>query len=395
MSTMERLVPGDHFPAAGRVAYLNTGTVGITPDPVLEDAVAALRWYHSTGPALPEPREFRRESKVAAGESLARFLGASRDEVEILEDTTAGINAAVAGLRLQRGDRVVVSDVEHYAGRVTWAYAADRLGLEIDVVPARGGLVEVEDVEAVLCGRTRVVSLSHVSFMTGSMIDAPALGSILRERGIFSVLDAAQSLGVLDVAAEDLGWDLVAFPGYKWCLGPEGTGGFYLAREAWDRLDPPAVSGGGMLERTLDGEYTLAPGARRYADSNPSLLDHFLLGGSLDYLGSVGLSKIEEYCRRLADAFVAGLGGIPGAELITPEDPRYRATLIVFTLAGADPEAVASGLFEAGIHLRTVPGTGGLRASFHLYNTMEDVEALLHELGEIARGGNRTCTSKT
>ncbi len=381
-------VPRDDFPAARRIAYLNTGTAGIIPGPVLQEAVSALRRYQEGGPALPDSRAFRRACSGENPEVLARFLGAGPGEVQMLTDTTAGINIAVAGLDLRAGDRVVVSDVEHYAGRVTWAYAADRLGLEIDVVPARGGRVEVDDVDFVLTDRTRVVSLSHVSFMTGSLIDAPALGALCRERGIFSVLDAAQSVGVLDIAAPDLGWDLVAFPGYKWCLGPEGTGAIYLAREAWDRLDPPAVSGGGMVERTLEGHYVLAPGARRFAPSNPSFMDGFLFCASLRYLLDAGLDRIEAHCRGLADAFCRGLEEIPGARLLSPGDPGARATLIVFELEGVDSEDVVAHLFEAGVHLRTVPGSGGMRASFAPYNTIDDVQALLDGLSTIVPGGN-------
>ncbi len=385
---IEAPVPAADFPAAQDIAYLNTGTVGLIPWPVLEDSMCRYRDYQRSGPALPEPRERLRQARARAGEALAGLLRCARDEVELVVDTTAGINAAVAGLDLRAGDRVVVSDVEHYAGRVTWAYAAARRGLEIDVVPARAGRVETEDVLAALTPRTRVVSLSHVSFLSGARIDAPAMVHALRAHGVFSVLDAAQSVGVLDIEAGHLQWDLLAFPGYKWCLGPEGTGGMYLAPGAWDHLDPPAVSGGGMVERKLDGTFTLARGACRYAASNPSFIEGDLLAGSLEYLCAMGMARVQRHCDALVDRFLRGLDAIEGAFLSSPRDPGARSTLVVFGIRGCEPALVADRLYGMGVHLRTVEYGGGLRASFHVYNGSEDVDRLLEGVEHLARGGD-------
>jgi len=379
----------DMFPAVANISYLNTGTVAPIPTPVMERLFASTRWYMTLGPDLPEARARRKEELAAARETVARFFGVDREEVVLTTDTTQGMNVVLAGLELKEGDEVIVSDLEHYVGRVPWRYMADRKGLRIVVVEGRGGNLQLEDVEGAITPRTRVISLSHVSFLTGARLPIEEVGALARRKGIFLLVDGAQSAGVLNLNLRDLGCDAFAFPGYKWCLGPEGSAGFFLSRRAWDKVSPMTLALGGTTDFTLDGDYRLEVGAGRFAPSTPGLLENLGLAYSLQLLLDIGLERVEAQARMLTERCIAGLAGISGVHPLTPASFGERAGLVSFQLAGlqaADYARLVDELRnEWGVHLRAIRHLPALRASFHIYNDEEDVDRLLSAVRHYAR----------
>lgn len=371
----------EDFPAARRISYLNTGTVAMMPEPVLERLMALMRWYNDLGPGLPEASQRRRDEMQAARGRLAEFLGARVEEVQFVTDTTAGMNAVISSLRLEKGDEVLVSDIEHPVGRVPWQYAADCDGLEIRVVPSRGGIVEVEDVKAAVTDRTRVISLSHVSFITGGRQDLTALGSFAREKDIILLVDAAQSVGALDMDMGDLNCDALAFPGYKWCLGPQGSGGLYVNERLWERLEPPFIAMGATKERDIDGNYTLSRGADLYSPSTGGLMQPVGLSYSLEYLMDLGMDWVQDRIETLTSRFIGGLKSLAGVCLVTPEPFSRRAGLVSFNVPGVGEREAMRALTEEflsrGVYIRIVPRPLAFRASLHIFNTEEDVDRLL------------------
>jgi len=369
------------FPAAERISYLNTGTVGIMPGPVQEKLFSCLRWYYDYGPALPEARQRYREDLQWARGVLARFLGVGEDETEFVSDTTAGMNAVIGSLRLRPGDEVIVSDVEHYVGRVLWEYVAKRRGIEVVVARSDSGSVTAADVEPLLTDRTRVISLSHVSFSTGGRLEISAIGEMAREHDIFVLVDGAQSAGALDFCVGDLNCHAFAFAGYKWCLGPEGSGGLYIDRSAFEQLKPPTVALGAVDDIDLDGNYTLKRGARLFAPSTRGYMDTMGLAHSLQYLHDIGMDVVQRRVHQLTDKFCRAAEDMSRVSLVTPRAFERRAGLIAFRLADVDDEQsmrdMAADFLQRGVHLRIVPRPLAFRASFHLYNDEDDVEALL------------------
>lgn len=371
----------EDFPAAVRMSYLNTGTVAMMPEPVLERLMALIRWCNELGPGLPEAGQRRRDEMQAARSRLAEFLGARVEEVQFVTDTTAGMNAVISSLRLDRGDQVLVSDIEHPVGRVPWKYAADRSGLEIRVVAARGAVVEVDDVREAVTDRTRVISLSHVSFTTGGRQDLSALGTFARENDIVVLVDAAQSVGALDLDLGELNCDALAFPGYKWCLGPHGSGGLYVSERLWDRLDPPFIAMGATEEADIDGNYTLAGGADLYSPSTGGLMQPLGLSYSLEYLMDLGMDWVQDRIETLTTRFIDGLKDISRASLVTPGTFSRRAGLVSFNISGFEERQAMRELTEEflsrGVYIRVVPRPLAFRASFHIFNSDHDVDRLL------------------
>ncbi len=371
----------EDFPAAQRVSYLNTGTVGIMPGPVQEKLFSAVRWYYDYGPALPEARERYRKDLQWARRVLTEFIDAEEEEVEFVPDTTAGMNAVIGSLQLEAGDEIIVSDVEHYVGRVLWEYAASHRDIKILVAKAESGRITPAEIEPLLSDRTRVISLSHVSFSTGGRLDIPNIAKMARNRDIFVLVDGAQSAGALDISVADLKCHAFAFPGYKWCLGPEGSGGLYVDRSVWDQLNPPTVALGGTDDIDLDGNYNLTKGARLYAPSTQGYMDTMGLAYALQYLNDIGMDAVERRIRQLTGQFYREAEGIPRVNVVTPREFEQRAGLISFSLEGrGDAESMrkmAAGFLQSGVHVRVVPRPLAFRASFHVYNDEADVESLL------------------
>ncbi len=371
----------EDFPAAARMSYLNTGTVAMMPTPVLERLVALMRWYNELGPGLPEASQRRRDEMQGARGRMAEFLGAGVEEVQFVTDTTAGMNAVISSLRLEEGDEVLVSDIEHPVGRVPWKYAADRSGLKIRVVPARGAVVEVDDVRQAVTDRTRVISLSHVSFLTGGRQDLAAIGALAREAGIILLVDAAQSVGALDIDMGELNCDALAFPGYKWCLGPQGSGGLYVSERLWECLEPPFIAMGATQEADIDGNYTLSGGADLYSPSTGGLMQPLGLSYSLEYLMDLGMDWVQERIETLTTRFIDGLMDISRASLVTPEAFSGRAGLVSFSISGFEERQAMRELTEEflsrGVYIRIVPRPLAFRASFHIFNSDRDVDRLL------------------
>ncbi len=369
------------FPAARNLSYLNTGTVAMMPAPVMERLIATMRGYNERGPALPEGRDYRNQALQEARETLAEFLHADVEEVQYVTDTTAGMNAVISSLSLSEGDEIIVSDIEHPVGRVPWAYVADRKRLKIKVVPARDGLVHPEDIQHAVTYRTRAISLSHVSFTTGGRIDLSAIGEIARDSDAVFLVDAAQSVGALDLDLSKAGCDAVAFPGYKWCLGPEGSAGLYVNRRVWDKLQPATVSMGSTANRSVDGDYELKEGAGLYAPSTPGLMEILGLSYSLQYLMDLGMDRVEARIQALTDEFICRLGQVAGVTLISPAGFDRRAGLVSFNLPDLDNmEEMRNTTREflcSGVHIRVVPRPLAFRASFHVFNDEEDVDRLV------------------
>ena len=377
------------FSAARRVVYLNTGTVAMMPDPVFERLTGLLRWYNEYGPALPEARERRGDELARAREVLAAFLGAEANEVVFTPDTTAGINAIVSSLPLQDGDEIIVSDIEHPAGRVPWAYAAERKGLVVRTIPARDGVVELEDIQRVVTDRSRVISISHVSFTTGGRSDLASIGQYARDEDMYLLVDGAQSAGALDLDMRSLNCDAFAFPGYKWCLGPEGSAGLYISSRIHDLLAPPAISLGAARERDMDGGYQLKTGADLFGPSTQGLMEVLGLGYALSYLDELGMGWVQDRIELLTDILVRALDDMDEVTLVTPREFHRRAGLVAFRIRGMDTmeqmRELTGQFYDSGVHLRVVPRPEAFRASLHIFNDENDIDHLLELIGQYCR----------
>jgi L-cysteine/cystine lyase len=363
------------FPALATndYAYLNTGSSGPPPRHVVE----AMREADDlcSGPAYLEGRGlFARQAGYAsrAREAAARLVGAGPDEVALTQNTTNGMNLGVASINWREGDEVVSATTEHPGCLVPLHNLKGRFGVKVELVSPP---VTPEKIEGSLTPKTRLVALSHVDWTNGEVLSLREICTLARERGVLTLVDGAQSVGNIPVDAPAAGADMYAFTGHKWVLGPEGMGAFYV-RPGLPVYSPNVgfMSLATPADFDANGDYEPRPDARRFEAStmSPVLAGGFAAAAAAVYeRGGAGYAEIRRRAALLADL----LSELPH---VTVRSPRpARSGLVSFEVEGMAARDVAERLLEERFVLRYIPGPNNyVRASTHLFNTEEDLEAL-------------------
>ncbi len=323
-----------------------------------------------------------------AREKVRHFVkAASTAEIVFLRGTTEAVNLVAQGHarpRLKPGDEIVLSWLEHHSNIVPWQLVCEQTGAVLRVVPIdRRGVVDFDAYLALLGPRTRIVALAHVSNALGTVLPIRDYVAAARERGITTLVDGAQAVPHLAVDVEAIGCDFYAFSGHK-MYAPTGIGVLY-GREPVLEAMPPWQGGGDMIlsvsfERTT---YNHLP--HRFEAGTPNIGGAIGLGAAIDYLGAIGIDRIAGHERKLLEYATRELAGIPGLAFIgtAPE----KSSLVSFTIEGLHPHDLGTVLDSQGVAVRTghhcampvmeyfgVPAT--TRASFGLYNTRAEVDAL-------------------
>lgn len=374
------------FPATERWTYMDVSARGLIP-----------RFARDALSAHLDERMFAEVDKNGYFDMIervrgrfARHLNASADEIAFTKNVTEGIAAIAASIEWRAGDNVIICpEIEHPANVYPWLNE-QRHGVEIRMVTPRDGRMVVDEVAAKIDARTRVVTCPTVSFAPGFRTDLAALGAVCRARGVMLVVDAAQSVGVLDNDVDRLKIDALAASTQKGLLGLYGMGFLYCRREWAERLQPAYLSrfgvdlGEGASEADLGGfEYRLAAGARRFDLGNFNFTAAVNADVSLAYLDQFGTHAIENYVLGLSHKLARGLldlglpvsGGEPGPHLA-------HIVTVGQMLAGghdstSDPRMQSLYDHLTANRVKLSIRRGVLRFSLHLYNTERDVEHVL------------------
>ena len=368
------------IPVCREYAYFQTGTYGPKPEPVIAEVERWLR-FQNRGPALPEVNAAVHEMFEQVRAKVAAALGAEPGEIALTENTTVGLDIVANGIDWRPGDNVILSDQEHPANRIPWYNVAERYGVEVRIVKA-GADVErfLADLERLLDGRTRVVSLSHVSRETGLRYPIPEVAELVHRHGVPLLVDGAQAFGAIPVNVKTLGCDYYAFSGHKYILGPQGTGGFYVRQEMLDSLRPVWVgAGSGGPDPDRPGQMRWTEGAKRFEFGTRALAYFAGFGKALDLWQELGWPEVHGRMAAYAAQVKARLSAIPGLVLDTPWDAAQSAGIVTFRVPGHPAQEIYTSLLEKDKVL-TVPNgmpEQGVRVSVHVFNNQEDLERLV------------------
>jgi L-cysteine/cystine lyase len=370
------------LPATEAFAYLNTGTAGPLPRPSAEVLRAEVQAELEQGRIVQAGFERLMTAIEDLRAAFARLLGADADEIALTHHTTEGMNIATWGLNWQPGDEILVTNLEHEGALLPAYVAARRLGVDVRVADLGLG----DDPEAVLAAldanltpRTRLLSISHVSWSTGACLPLAEIVELAHRKGTLVAVDGAQSAGAIPIDVHALGVDFYAIPGQKWLCGPEGMGAFYVRRDRISLLRPTYVGFFSLRDPeswTLSGDVLFADGAKRYEIGSlfrPGL--HAMLASLTWISEKAGWEWAFKRIQELAGEARELLATLPGATVYTP--PTH-AGLVSFTVEGLDPLATVEALSAQGIVIRAVPFRGGyaLRVSTGFYNTCEELARL-------------------
>jgi cysteine desulfurase/selenocysteine lyase len=335
----------------------------------------------------------------SARETLKRFLGAAEaEEIIFTRGTTDSINLVAQSFgrsRLKPGDLILVSEMEHHSNIVPWQIVAAETGAILQVIPVHeSGDLDLETLGNLINQRTRIVAVTHLSNVLGTINPIRQIAGMAHEAGAVVVVDGAQSAPHLGADVRELDCDFFACSGHK-MLGPTGIGVLYGRRELLDRM-PPYQAGGGMISSVSFEGTTYAPPPGKFEAGTPHISGAIGLAAAVRYMEGVTLASAHQHESELLALAVSGLREVPGLRLIGA-GPGARASVVSFVLDGIHPHDAGTVLDQEGVAVRGghhcaqplmrrfgVPGT--LRASFSLYNTQAEVEALvrgLHRVREV------------
>jgi cysteine desulfurase/selenocysteine lyase len=400
---LDRLVNGEPM------VYLDSANTSQKPRAVLE-AVAehytrhngnVSRSVHTVGTEATEAYE-------GARAKVARFIGApSTAEVVFTKNSTEAINlvayaflaASVCGgdprFRLGPGDQVVISEMEHHSNLVPWQLLCQRTGATLRWFGiTEDGRLDLSDLDTLVDERTKLVSYVHMSNILGTINPTEPVLARARAAGALVLLDCSQSVphSPLDVSA--LGADFIAFTGHKMC-GPTGVGALWGRGELLAAM-PPFLGGGSMIETVTMAHTSYAPPPMKFEAGTPPIAQAVGLGAAVDYLTGVDMRAVRAHEQRLTGYALAALATVPGMRIFGPTTTEGRGGIISFALAGIHPHDVGQVLDGYGVEVRVghhcarpVCARFGVasmtRASFYLYNTQAEVDALVRGLERVRK----------
>ena len=291
---------------------------------------------------------------------------------------------------------MVTTLLEHHSNYITWLRLKRKYSVDVQIIrPNSQGLLNLDDFERVINHKTKLVSLTHVSNVLGTIAPVKDVAHLAHDNGSLVLVDGAQSVPHLKVDVKDIDCDFMAFSGHKMC-GPTGSGVLYIKSGLEDKVEPSIIGGGTIKDVGLD-YYVLAKSPEKFEGGTPSIADVLGLGRAVDYLSEIGMENIQEHENHLVKRMYDGLSRIPKVELYGPV-AKQGVGMISFNIADLNPHDVALALdVSANIMVRSghhcayplmkevlhVP-SGSVRASVYLYNTENEVDDFLSAVTEIA-----------
>ncbi|RGC67123.1 putative cysteine desulfurase [Micromonospora sp. MW-13] len=341
------------------------------------------------------------EAYEGARAKIAAFVNApSADEVVFTKNSTEAINIVAYAFsnaslrpdaderfRLGPGDEIVISEMEHHSNIVPWQLLAERTGATLRWFPVTDtGRLDESGLDDLVTERTKIVSLVHMSNILGTVNATARIADRVREVGALLLLDCSQSVPHLPIDVVDLDADFIVFTGHKMC-GPTGIGVLWGRGELLAAM-PPVLGGGSMIETVTMARSTFAAPPARFEAGTPPIAEAVALGAAVDYLAGIGMRAIQWHEKELTAYALDALATVPGLRIFGPTVPVGRGGTISFALGDIHPHDVGQVLDSLGVQVRVghhcakpvctrfgVPAM--TRASFYLYTTTEEIDALV------------------
>jgi len=380
--------PGMFTPEGEPWHYLDTAATAQKPRAVIDAMARALGEDYAT----VHRGVYSRSAQMTLGYETARrriaeFLGGSEDEIVFTRGATEAINLvanAWGRANLKAGDRILLSQLEHHSNIVPWQMLTEAVGAEIDVCPlTEDHRIDLDAAEAMLTPKHKLVALCHVSNVLGSVLDAPRAAELAHGVGAKLLLDGCQSAPHMAVDVNALNCDFYVFSAHK-LYGPTGIGALWTRGDILADM-PPWEGGGAMIDRVTFEKTTYAPAPQRFEAGTPAITEAIAFAAAADYVSEIGMDEIHAREAKLVAKLRRELTAMNDVRVFGPED---SAGIVSFAIGDIHPHDLGTILDEANVAIRAghhcaqplmdylgVPATA--RASFGLYSTEADVDALL------------------
>lgn len=375
------------------LVYLDNAATTQKPIKVIEAVKRYYEWdnanvhrgVHTLGSRATDAYE-------GAREKVARFLNAPASrQIIFTRGTTTALNLVASGYArqtLREGDEIVITPMEHHSNLIPWQQAAKATGATLKYIPLQpDGTIRLADVESTVTERTKIVSMTYVSNVLGTINPIAEVAKIAHKNGAIIVVDGAQSTPHLKVDVQALDVDFYAFSGHKMCA-PTGIGALYGKAQLLERMEPIEF-GGEMIDFVELYDSTWKELPWKFEGGTPIIAGAVGLGAAIDFLEEIGLDNIDRHEKKLTGYAMERIGAIDGITIYGPR--QERAGLVTFNLGDVHPHDVATVLDTEGIAVRAghhccqplmrwLKVSATARASIYLYNTEEDIDRLAQSL---------------
>jgi len=378
------------------LVYLDNAATTQKPRVVID---AIRRFYEETNANIHRGLHFLSERATEQYESVRSkvrdFLGAGDDrEIVFTRGTTEAINLVAASWgrwQLRPGDEIVLSAMEHHSNIVPWQLVCEATGAKIRVIPMDdSGELQLEEYEKLLGPRTKLVAITHVSNALGTVNPVEKIVAAAKAVGARVLVDGAQAVPHLPVNVQALGCDFYAFSGHK-LFGPTGVGVLWGRAELLDAM-PPYQGGGEMIRTVTFERSTWNHIPHKFEAGTPPIAEVIGLGAAIDYVEQVGREAISQHEHGLLARAIQGLSAVPGVRIVGTA--KHKAAVVSFVLDGIHPHDVGTILDREGIAIRAghhcaqplmqrLGLVATARASFALYNTVEEADALVAGVAKV------------
>jgi cysteine desulfurase / selenocysteine lyase len=397
-----RKVRGD-FPILRRevhgkqLVYLDNAATSQKPRVVID---ALVHYYEQSNANIHRGIHALAEEATALYEesrhAVATFVGAAPESIVFVRNTTEAINLVAwrwARTNLRAGDEIVVTVAEHHSNLVPWHLIARENGAVVRAIPITDeGVLDLDAARRLIGPRTRLVSLAQMSNVLGTIHPVEQLAGWAHDVGARILVDGAQSVPHLPVDVKQLDCDFLAFSSHK-MLGPTGVGVLYGKSELLSAM-PPLLGGGGMIDEVSVEDSTWADPPERFEAGTPNIADVVAFRAAVDYLNDLGMANVRAHEAELTTYALDVLSTVKGVTVYGPRDVSQRGGVISFNVGEVHPHDVSTIVDQEGVAIRAghhccqplmkrlgVAATA--RASFYVYNTEEDVDALARALGKV------------
>jgi cysteine desulfurase/selenocysteine lyase len=316
-----------------------------------------------------------------ARKSFARLINAGTDEVAFVKNTSEGLAIVANGLDWKSGDNVVIPDIEFPANVYPW-WNLKRLGVETRMVRSVEGRILFDDLVRQVDARTRLVSISSVECNSGFRCDLNRIGAFCKEKDILFCVDAIQSLGILPMDVKRDHIDFLSADGHKWMLSVEGLGGFYISKEALEKVYPVTVGWGNMVNAAdfMNYEFDFKPNAQRFEEGSLNTMSIHAFGAALDLLLETGIENIENRVMALGDKIIEQLNQ-RGLKIYSSTHQEERSGNIAFMM-NQDISKLYEWMLKNKVKLTVRDGL--VRVSPHFYNSEDEISRFFSLLDEFA-----------
>lgn len=379
------------FPITKKKIYMNCGSFAPTPISTIKSITDFLVRCSEEGPDSSSVQEYITLLMKELRKILCRLINCEPEEIIFTQSTTEGLNYVAAGLEWKKSDIIIARGGlhEHYANYFPWLNVSKKYGVKLEEVKIdKNGFFDLDKIDKIAKNKnSRLITLSHVLYNNGAIMPVEEIGKIAKKHSLLYSIDAAQSVGTINVNVRKIGCDFLAFPGFKWICGPSGIGIFYCKKESAPLLIPKYIGGESAII-TEEKNLVYADSPQKFQTGFRNYVGIAGLKSSLRYIQHMGIDTIRKMNMKVANEIIEQLRTIPGVSIFVPEDEKLRSSIVSFDIDSVLSKVVVSRLEENKIIVaeRDIVGGGkkkAVRASPHFFNTPDEVFTLVQNIKNI------------